>query len=129
MLDVNLLVDSCKSVPFEWDEAGQKASERIKKYQLKPPILGTPIEGKQLILCISERGRSLGSPLAQANKNGKERKLYYLSQTLLGVELKYAPIKKMCLALIFSVQELRHYMLAYIVHLIAGADPSSILCH
>lgn len=105
-------------------KACQKASESIKKYHLKPPILGTPIEGKRLILCISKQELSLGSPLAQANKDGKEKKLYYLSRTLLSVELKYSHIEKMYLLLIFSVQKLQHYMLAYVVHLIAGADPS-----
>ena len=48
--------------------------------------------------------------------------LYYLSRTLTGAELNYSPIEKTCLALIFSIQKLRHYMQAYTVHLVARAD-------
>ncbi|KAK3024377.1 hypothetical protein RJ639_043281 [Escallonia herrerae] len=33
-------------------------------------------------------------------------------------ELKYNPIEKTCLALVFASQKLRHYFLAYTVHLI-----------
>ncbi|KAM1721196.1 hypothetical protein ACFX12_022763 [Malus domestica] len=29
----------------------------------------------------------------------------------------------MCLALVFAIQKLRHYMHAYIIHLVAKADP------
>ena len=57
------------------------------------------------------------------NEENKEMALYYLSQTLTGPELNYSPIEKTCLALIFSTKKLRHYMQAYIVHLIAHVDP------
>ena len=40
----------------------------------------------------------------------------------MGPELNYSPIEKTCLALIFSTKKLRHYMQAYMVHLIAHAD-------
>jgi len=46
-------------------------------------------------------------------KLGKERALYYLSCTLLEAELNYASIEKVCLALIFTIQWLRHYMQAH----------------
>ena len=48
--------------------------------------------------------------------------LYYLSRTLTGAELNYSPIEKTCLALIFSIKKLRHYMQAYTVHLVTRAD-------
>ncbi|KAM1291750.1 hypothetical protein ACFX13_019140 [Malus domestica] len=41
---------------------------------------------------------------------------------LTGAELNYSPIEKMCLALIFAIQKLRHYMHAYTIHLVAKAD-------
>jgi len=49
-------------------------------------------------------------PCVLKNSEGKERALYYLSHTLVGAELNHSPIKKMCLALMFTVQKLRHYM-------------------
>ena len=36
--------------------------------------------------------------------------LHYLSRTLVGVELKYSPIEKIYLSLIFVIQKLRHYV-------------------
>ncbi|RVW89464.1 Retrovirus-related Pol polyprotein from transposon 17.6 [Vitis vinifera] len=104
-------------------EACHNAFESIKKYLANPPISRAPIAGKPLILYIATQECSLGTLLAQENEENKEMALYYLSQTLTGPELNYSPIEKTCLALIFSTKKLRHYMQAYIVHLIAHVDP------
>ena len=116
-----------KDVPFVWDQACQNAFESIKEYLSKPPVLMAPIKGKPLILYIAALERSLGAMLAQNNDEGKENALYYLSRTLVGAEHNYSPIEKMCLALIFSVQKLRHYLLAHPIRLISKADPLKYL--
>ena len=112
-----------KDVHFEWDETCSNAFERIKRYLLNPPVLGAPIPGKPLVLYIAAQEKSIGALMAQENEKGKERALYYLSQTLNGAELNYSPIEKMCLALFFAIDKLEHYMQAYTVHLIAKVDP------
>jgi hypothetical protein len=61
--------------------------------------------------------------LAQQNDEGKESALYYLSRTLNGAELNYSPIDKTCLALMFAIKKLRHYLQAHSVRLISRADP------
>ncbi|XP_074283766.1 uncharacterized protein LOC141608301 [Silene latifolia] len=60
---------------------------------------------------------------AQEIEDRKERALYYLSRTLVGAELNYAPIEKICLALVFAIQKLRHYMQAHTIHVVSKADP------
>ncbi|KAM2060462.1 hypothetical protein ACFX1T_045650 [Malus domestica] len=112
-----------KDVPFVWDEACHNAFESIKKYLSSPPVLGAPVPGKPLILYIAAQESSVGALLAQENESQKEGALYYLSRTLTGAELNYSPIEKMCLALVFAIQKLRHYMHAYTIHLVAKADP------
>ena len=99
-----------KDMYFEWDEACSNAFARIKRYMLNPPVLGALIPGKPLVLYIAAQEKSLGALKAQENKKGKERALYYLSQTLNGIELNYSPIKKKCLALFFAMDKLEHYM-------------------
>ena len=112
-----------KDVPFVWDDACQNALSSIKEYLLKPPVLMAPIKGKPLILYIAALERSLGAMLAQNNEEGKENALYYLSRTLVGAEQNYTPIEKVCLALVFTVQKLRHYLLSHSITLISKADP------
>lgn len=66
---------------------------------------------------------SLCALLAETNDEGKEVSLYYLSRTLLGAECNYPDIEKICLALVFAAQKLRHYMLEHTIHLVSRADP------
>ncbi|XP_028111758.1 uncharacterized protein LOC114310044 [Camellia sinensis] len=112
-----------KEAPFVWDQAYQNAFDSIKKYLLHPLVLGAPIQGKPLILYIAAQEESLGAMLAQNNKENKEQALYYLSHKLTKNELKYSPIEKTCLALVFASQKLRHYFQAHTMHLIIRVDP------
>ncbi|TYK20546.1 uncharacterized protein E5676_scaffold237G001340 [Cucumis melo var. makuwa] len=54
--------------------------------------------------------KSLGALLAQKEEKGKERALDYSSRTLVGVQVNCFSIQKMCLALFFAIDKLRHYM-------------------
>ncbi|KAL0453889.1 UNVERIFIED_CONTAM: Polyprotein P3 [Sesamum latifolium] len=64
-----------KDVPFEWDEACDKAFKSIKSYLMKPPVLVAPVHGRPLILYVAAQERSVGILLAQKNDEGK-RMLY-----------------------------------------------------
>jgi hypothetical protein len=112
-----------KGVPFQWDQACQNAFDDIKKYLTNPPVLSAPVKGRPLILYTAAMPTSLGALLAQTNDDRKEDSLYYLSRTLLKAECNYPDIEKICLALVFASQKLRHYMLEHTIHLVSRADP------
>ncbi|KAL0423127.1 UNVERIFIED_CONTAM: hypothetical protein Sradi_0847500 [Sesamum radiatum] len=112
-----------KGVSFEWDEACHNAFRSIKSYLMKPPVLVAPVPGRPLILYIAAQECSVGALLAQENDEGKESALYYLSRMMTPNELKYSPIEKICLALIFAIQKLKHYFQAHTVRLVTKANP------
>ena len=99
--------------PFIWDEQCQNTFDSIKRYMLHPPVLMAPVEGRPLILYIAAQPTSVGTLHAQMNNEGKEVACYYLSRTMVGAECNYSPIEKLCLALIFALKKLRHYLLAH----------------
>ncbi|KAL0439607.1 UNVERIFIED_CONTAM: Transposon Tf2-12 polyprotein [Sesamum latifolium] len=112
-----------KDVPFEWDEACDKAFKSIKSYLMKPPVLVAPVHGCPLILYVAAQEHSIGILLAQKNDEGKENALYYLSRTMTPNELKYSRIEKLCLTLIFAIQKLKHYFQSHSIHLVLKAKP------
>ncbi|XP_074300490.1 uncharacterized protein LOC141631764 [Silene latifolia] len=105
----------------------KKQPQRRFRSELVPEIekeVNKLIEaGKPLVLYIAAQERSLGAMCAQEIEDRKERALYYLSRTLVGAELNYLPIEKICLALVFAIQKLRHYMQAHTIHVVSKADP------
>ncbi|KAL0396522.1 UNVERIFIED_CONTAM: hypothetical protein Scaly_0100600 [Sesamum calycinum] len=90
---------------------------------MKPPVLVAPVPGRPLILYIAAQECSVGALLAQKNDEGKESALYYLSRMMTPNELKYTPIEKICLPLIFAHQKLKHYFQAHTVRLVTKANP------
>ncbi|XP_015170845.1 uncharacterized protein [Solanum tuberosum] len=112
-----------KGAPFNWDETCSDAFKSIKSYLAKPPVLAAPIPRKPLILYITAQERSVGALLAQENSEGKENSLYYLSRKMTPNELNYSLIEKLCLALVFLIQKMKHYFQAHVVRLISRANP------
>jgi len=55
---------------------------------------------------------SLGAFLAQNNDQGYEQAIYCLSRTMIRAEHHYNLVKKECLALVFAIQKMRHYLWA-----------------
>ncbi|KAG9449336.1 hypothetical protein H6P81_009301 [Aristolochia fimbriata] len=100
-----------KDTSFEWDESCRLAFQSIKDYLMQPAVLTAPVPRKPLLLYIVAQEKSLGTLLAQTNDQGKDHSLYYLSRMMVRVERNYSQIEKTCLALIFIVQKLRHYLI------------------
>ncbi|XP_070050133.1 uncharacterized protein [Nicotiana tomentosiformis] len=86
-----------KGVPFVWNQACSNASQSIKSYLMKPPVLAAPIPGKPLIPYIAAQERMM-----TPNK------------------LKF---EKLCLALVFAIQKLKHYFQAHDIRLVSKANP------
>jgi len=59
---------------------------------------------------------SLEALLAQNNDQGHKQAIDYLSRTMIGAEHRYNPIEKECLALVFTIQKTRHYLVGQTIH-------------
>ncbi|XP_020258994.1 uncharacterized protein LOC109835429 [Asparagus officinalis] len=99
-----------KGVSFIWDEPCQRAFDEIKNYLSNLPVLAAPILGKPFLIYIRAMEHSLGALLAQNDEVGHEQGIYYLSRTLQGAERRYPMVEKECLALVFAIQNMRHYL-------------------
>ncbi|KAL0293463.1 UNVERIFIED_CONTAM: hypothetical protein Scaly_3141300 [Sesamum calycinum] len=90
---------------------------------MKPPVLVALVPERPLILYVVAQECSVGILLAQKNDEGKENALYYWNRTMTPNELKYSPIEKLCLTLIFSINKLKHYFQSHSIHLVSKANP------
>nr|KYP55434.1 Transposon Ty3-G Gag-Pol polyprotein [Cajanus cajan] len=99
-----------KEQEFRWDKDHQKAFDNIKEYLAHPPVLAPISEGKQLKLYISTSDSTIAGMLAQEDENGIERVIYYLSRMLVGAEIRYSPLEKLCLSLYVACTKLKYYI-------------------
>ena len=65
---------------------------------------------------------SLGALLAQKDDNSHEQAIYYLSRTLIEAESHYNSIEKECLALVFAIQKIRHYLVGQTIYVISRVN-------
>jgi len=86
-----------------------------------------PTSGKLFFLYVRVIDHSLGAFLAQKNDEGHEQAIYYLSRTLIGAKSWYNAIEKECLALVFTVQKTRHYLVGQIIYVNSRVNPLRIL--
>ena len=117
-----------KEVPTAWNKQCQEAFEKIKSYLMKPPILVPPALKKPLLLYLTTTDTAMGALLAQyLEETRKENAIYYINKKMMPYEVRYSPLEKTCVALIWATRKLRHYMLAYKVLLIERMDPLKYL--
>ena len=112
-----------KNQPTVWNNDCQRAFEKIKECLLSPLVLVPPTLGQTLLLYLSVSDIAFGCMLAQLDDLGKERAIYYLSKRMLEYECKYIMIERLCLALVWVIRRLRHYVREYSILLVSRFDP------
>ncbi|XP_015054833.1 uncharacterized protein LOC107001206 [Solanum pennellii] len=105
----------------------RKFFDRLRRYNLKlNPVkcaFGVPVE-KLLGFIISRRDSAFGCVLGQHDETGKkERAIYYISKKFTPYESRYTLLERMCCALTWLAQKLRHYLSSYTIYLISRVDP------
>lgn len=60
--------------------------------------------------------------LAQADDDGREFAIYYLSQKFQESEARYSVVERTCAALVWSTRKIRHYMLSSHVVVVSKRD-------
>ncbi|XP_074299425.1 uncharacterized protein LOC141630519 [Silene latifolia] len=107
---------------FMWDDQCQAAFDKIKELLSSPPVLSPPVAGLPLSQYLTITDTTMGAMLAQIVEKD-ERAIYNISKNFLDYEVKYTPLEKTCLALVWATKKLRHYMLSYSVNVYSKMDP------
>ena len=92
--------------------------DKIKENLANPPVLAPALPGIPLRLYLTVTKEIMGAMLAQEIE-GKENAIYYLSKKLLEYEVRYTPLEKLCLTLVWATKKLRHYILTHTIHVVS----------
>ena len=83
------------------------------------PTVQAPIHRKPLLLYLATNLYTIGALIAQEDGSGIEQPVYYISCVLKDAETRYPRVERACLAIVYALQRLHHYFLAYEVWLMA----------
>ena len=79
----------------------------LKKALMSPPLLDYPQRNDQFILTTDTSDAGLGAVLSTTRGTVIE----YASQTLSNAEKTYATTEKECLAIVWAVHKIHHYLI------------------
>lgn len=84
----------------------------MKRYLASPPLLSTPEPRESLTLYLAVSDHAVSAALLQV-KDAEQAPVYYVSKTLLSVEMRYLPLEKLVLAQLTASRILPHYFESY----------------
>src|SRR3954464_4195123 len=96
---------------FEWEERHTEVFQNIKIALLTEPVLARPDWNKLFRLYTDASAIGLGAVLSQDDDQGREYPVLYLSKATNRSERNYGPTQLECLAVVWSIKKLRHYLI------------------
>ena len=89
---------------FQWSEECEKAFEDLQEYLVQTPMLIALELGEDLFMYLSEFGHAVNAVLLR--NQGVQQPIYYVSKTLVDPEMRYLPLEKLVLALVYATKKL-----------------------
>jgi hypothetical protein len=98
-----------KDVPFDFNEKCLVALQTLKRALITAPIIQLLDWSQPFEIICDASDYVVGAVLGQ-RKEGKVHAIYYASKTLNGAQLNYATTEKELLAVVFSFEKFRSYI-------------------
>ncbi|CAF1149257.1 unnamed protein product, partial [Brachionus calyciflorus] len=105
---LNLLLR--KNQKFIWTTECEKSFNNLINALTNSPILIYPNFKKDFILATDASGIGIGAILSQLDENNQERVIAYASRSLKPAERNYSATELECLAIVWAVENFRHYL-------------------
>jgi hypothetical protein len=98
-----------KGVAFKFDEKCLAAFRTLKSALVSAPIIQPPDWNQPFEIMCDASDYAVGTVLGQ-RKEGRVHAVYYASKTLNGVQLNYATMEKELLAVVFTFEKFKSYI-------------------
>lgn len=99
-----------KYARFEWTDCQQRAFDTLKDILVSNEVMAHPQVNKPYKLYTDACDYAIGAILVQADNDGVERVVQYVSHQLAGPQLRWATIEKEAYAVVYAIGKLRAYL-------------------
>ena len=111
---------------FKWSDECVVAFQQLKQYLSHPPIMSSPIVDEVLFAYIVVALYAISFVLIRVD-SGIRRPVYYVSKSFNEVEVRYLPLEKAILVVVYATRKLPHYFQAHTVVVLTQLPLKSIL--
>lgn len=99
-----------KDVRFKWTQECQEALNALIRGINEDAVLAFPKYEKQFHLTTDASKVGIGAVLSQEDEGGRERPISFISRKLNRAETNYSTTEQECLAIVWAISELGHYL-------------------
>ena len=111
-----------KNVRFVWEKRHSEAVDRLKEKLCSAPVLKYPDFKREFTITTDASQVGIGACLMQLHE-GRLHPIAYVSKCLSQTQREYSVTKRETLALIFALEQFRHLILSYTVHVYTDHEP------
>jgi len=104
-----------KDVPFGWNAEQEEAFCRLKAAMTQAPVLVHFDTAKEAEIHPDASNFAIGTVVLQRDSENRERVVAYASRRLSGPECRYTTTEREALAIIYSCEKFRHFLLGRLV--------------
>ena len=102
------------------------AFQQLKEYLSRPPIMSNSEANEVLYVYIAVAPYAV-SLVLMPDDSGLQKLVYYMSNSLHKAEVRYLPLEKAILAVVYAMRKLPHYFQAHIVVVLTQLSLKSVL--
>ena len=119
-----LLINKWKG--FKWTEECVIAFQQLKDYLARLPIMSSPEPDEVMFAYIAVAPYTVSLVLIRVDC-GVQRPVYYVSKSLHEAKVRYLPLEKAILTIVFGTHKLPHYFQAHTVVILTQLPLKAIL--
>ena len=90
------------------------AFQQLKEYLFRPPIISRPKVDEVLFAYITVVSHAVSLVLVWVDSD-VQRLVYYMSKSLHEAEVRYLPLEKAILAIVYATRKLPHYFQSHTI--------------
>ena len=99
---------------FEWTKECVLDFQEVKEYLSRPLIMSRPKVDEVLFAYIALASHAVSLVLKRVD-SGVQRPVYYVSKSLYEAKVRYQPLEKAILAVVYATRKLPHYFQSHTV--------------
>ena len=111
---------------FEWSEKCIVAFQELKQYLSHLPIMSSPVVDEVLFSYIAVAFYAISFVLIRVD-SGIQRPVYYVSKSFNEADVRYLPLEKAILVVVYATRKLPHYFQAHTVVVLTQLPFKSVL--